>query len=114
MMDHGIGMLTYATWFDTFNMFQLFVQVVALFEGYVEHKLICTDREAECIMLNKVCTPSRRGLRTRRARARAASWHISYRARSRSIPRQCAPSDATRPRGRMAAARTTASCYLIS
>jgi hypothetical protein len=57
--DLGLGMLTYAMWFDTFNMFQLYVQLVALLEGYIEHKLVCTGREAECLMLNKVSGHSR-------------------------------------------------------
>jgi len=60
--DLGLGMLTYAMWFDTFNMFQLYVQLVALLEGYIEHKLVCTGREAECLMLNKVWTVYSLGL----------------------------------------------------
>ena len=52
--DTGLGKLMYSTWFDIFNIFQLGIQVVALVEGLVEHKLMCWGNEAECLMLNKV------------------------------------------------------------
>jgi hypothetical protein len=52
--DHGLGKLTYSTWFDWFNLVQLGVQVVCLLEGFVEHKLIKMDHEDACIMLNHV------------------------------------------------------------
>ena len=52
--DHGLGKLMYSTWFDVFNLVQLAVQVVALIEGFVEHKLIKRDREAQALMLNYV------------------------------------------------------------
>ena len=52
--DHGLGKLTYSTWFDIFNLVQLGVQVMCLIEGFVEHKLVKMDCEDACIMLNHV------------------------------------------------------------
>jgi hypothetical protein len=52
--DTGLGQLMYTTWFDFFNLFQLGIQVFALSEIYVEHRLCCIGMDAECIMLNKV------------------------------------------------------------
>jgi len=54
--DHGLGKLMYSTWFDIFFIFQLGIQVLALIEGLVEHRLLCRGKEAEVLMLNKVWT----------------------------------------------------------
>uniref|UniRef100_A0A7S2FP13 EF-hand domain-containing protein n=1 Tax=Haptolina brevifila TaxID=156173 RepID=A0A7S2FP13_9EUKA len=52
--DHGLGKLMYSTWFDTFNLCQLGLQVLGLLEGYVEHHLARSGREPACIVLNRV------------------------------------------------------------
>ncbi len=52
--DHGLGKLRYSTWFDIFNIVQLGMQVLALFEGYVEHQLLWKGHEAESLILNSL------------------------------------------------------------
>jgi len=55
--DHGLGKLMYSTWFDMFNLIQLGMQMIALLESLLEHRLIKTCREAESLLLNKVWAP---------------------------------------------------------
>uniref|UniRef100_A0A7S2FXH4 Neurotransmitter-gated ion-channel ligand-binding domain-containing protein n=1 Tax=Haptolina brevifila TaxID=156173 RepID=A0A7S2FXH4_9EUKA len=54
--DHGLGKLMYSTWFDVFNLLQLGIQIIALGEGLLEHKLIKWNREDEALMLQRVCS----------------------------------------------------------
>ena len=52
--DQGLGKLAYSTWFDVFNLLQIGVQVVAVFEVYVEHKLVHRGFEDEALKVNAV------------------------------------------------------------
>jgi hypothetical protein len=52
--DHGLGKMTYLCWFDTFNVFQTIVLLIALLEGFLEHSLVRMNKASEAFTLNRV------------------------------------------------------------
>ena len=52
--DNGIGKLAYSVWFDTFNLSQIIIIVIAVIEGLIEYRLHIAGRELECLILQSV------------------------------------------------------------
>ena len=52
--DNGLGKLMYSVWFDTFNLSQIIIIVIAVIEGLIEYRLHITGRELECLILQSV------------------------------------------------------------
>ena len=52
--DNGIGKLAYSVWFDTFNLSQIIIIVIAVIEGLIEYRLHIAGKELECLILQSV------------------------------------------------------------
>ena len=52
--DNGLGKLMYSVWFDTFNLSQIIIIVIAVIEGLIEYRLHIAGRELECLILQSV------------------------------------------------------------